>query len=474
MLNHIGVTLPHDGALWLHLDLFGVFCLIYLDNFAKIILIPNLEMKNFQAYLDLLNSEVVLALGCTEPIAVALAVARAREVLGEKPQRVELLLSANIFKNGMGVGIPGTGITGLPIAAALGAVYGKSSDCLEVLKGVDNKAVTKAKAMVAEDRVKIAVKKNTEKLYIEALCFGEGNATSKAVITTKHNNISHVELNGDMLECSGENRKVEENGSAVAEQILPPLSVGGIFAFATEVPYHQIEFIHLTVEYNKAIADEGLSKDYGLMVGRKMMGFVDRGIISDDLINNAMAITAAACDARMAGSVLPVMSNSGSGNQGITATMPVYSVAKKLNSNPEQLARALVISHLTTIHIKRHLGRLSALCGVVVAAIGAGCGISYLMKGDKNEMVYTIKNMIANITGMACDGAKEGCALKVSTCVAAAVQSALLAIEGVVVSSNDGIIEDDIEQTIYNLGQIGSKGMMQTDEMLLQIMVSKK
>ncbi|MCK9450987.1 MAG: L-serine ammonia-lyase, iron-sulfur-dependent, subunit alpha [Bacteroidales bacterium] len=431
-------------------------------------------MSNFQAYLDLLKSEVVPALGCTEPIAVALAVARAREVLGEKPQVIELLLSANILKNAMGVGIPGTGITGLPIAAALGAVFGKSSDCLEVLKGLDEEAIAAAKAMVAENRVKIALKKDVEKLYIEAICRGLNGNISKAIITTKHANISCVELNDVVLECSADQAVDEVNNlEKIAQQRLP-LSVDAIFAFATEVPYAQIAFIHETVAYNKAIADEGLSKGYGLMVGRKLKGFIDRGILSDDMMNNAMSITAAACDARMAGSILPVMSNSGSGNQGITATMPVYSVAKKINADEVQLARALVLSHLTAIHIKRYLGRLSALCGVVVAGIGAACGVVYLLGGKKKEMIYTIKNMIANITGMACDGAKEGCALKVSTGVAAAIQSALLAMDGSVVSANDGIIEEDIEQTIKNLGQIGSLGMMQTDEMLLQIMVSKK
>lgn len=431
-------------------------------------------MSIIQAYLDLLKSEVVPALGCTEPIAVALAVARSREVLGEKPQSIELLLSANIFKNAMGVGIPGTGITGLPIAAALGAVFGNSSDCLELLKGVGEEAVTAAKTMVAENRVKIVVKKEVEKLYIEAICHGLNGSTSKAIITNKHSNISRIELNDEVLECSTENSRSNADDSAKPDNPTPALSVDAIFAFATGVSFAEIEFMLKTVEYNKAISDEGLSKDYGLMVGRKLKGFVDRGILSGDLMNNAMSITAAACDARMAGSLLPVMSNSGSGNQGITATLPVYAVAKKIKTDDEKLARALVLSHLTTIHIKRYLGRLSALCGVVVASIGAGCGVSYLLGGEQKEMIYTIKNMIANITGMACDGAKEGCALKVSTGVAAAIQSALLALDGSVVSSKDGIIEEDIEQTIKNLGLIGSIGMVQTDEMLLQIMVSKK
>lgn len=431
-------------------------------------------MQNIQAYIDLLKTEVVPALGCTEPIAVALAVAKAREVLGEEPQRIELMLSANIFKNGMGVGIPGTRTTGLPIAAALGAVYGNSSDCLEVLKGVDDEDVSKAKAFVKEDRVTIGVKKGSEKLYIEANCYGTNSNTSKAIITTKHSNISRIEHNSEVLECSGEMNSGENENVGSASKVVVPLSVKSIFNFATTVPYNQIKFIHKTVEYNYAIAQEGLLNDYGLMVGKKLKEFVDKGILSDDIMNRAMSLTAAASDARMAGSVLPVMSNSGSGNQGLTATLPIYSVALRLKSSDEQLARALVLSHLIAIHIKTYLGRLSALCGCVVAAAGAGCGICYLMGGGEKEMEYTIKNMVGNVTGMICDGAKSGCALKVSSGVGSAIQAALLALEGVVISSNDGIIEDDVEKTIQNLGEVGSKGMTQTDELLLQIMVSKK
>ncbi|MDD2345532.1 MAG: L-serine ammonia-lyase, iron-sulfur-dependent, subunit alpha [Bacteroidales bacterium] len=430
-------------------------------------------MQNTQAYIDLLKAEVIPALGCTEPIAVALAVAKAREVLCEMPQKLELLLSANIFKNGMGVGIPGAGATGLPIAAALGAVYGKSSNCLEVLKDVDEESVRKAKAFVKENRVSVGVKKDSEKLYIEAICYGTNGNTSKAIITTKHSNISRIERNSEVIVFSEEINVNDNENTGSASKVDIPLSVHDIFEFATKVPYDQIKFIHKTVDYNYAIAQEGLSKDYGLMVGKKLKELVEKGILSDDIMNNAMSLTAAASDARMAGSILPVMSNSGSGNQGLTATLPIYSVALRLKSSDEQIARALVLSHLIAIHIKHYLGRLSALCGCVVASTGAGCGISYLMGGGEKETIYTIKNMIGNITGMICDGAKEGCALKVSSGVGAAIQSALLALEGVVISSNDGIIEDDVEKTIQNLGEVGSKGMTQTDDLLLHIMVSK-
>jgi len=431
-------------------------------------------MQTFQAYIDLLKTEVVPALGCTEPIAVALAVAKAREVLGAHPQQVELLLSPNIFKNGMGVGIPGTGMTGLPIAAALGAVYGNSSDCLEVLKGVTPQVVEQAKQLVDSDMIKVGVKKDTEKLYIEAICSGSNGTVAKAIITTKHSNISRVELNDEVLECSAEINGSTNENTGKQGTIVVPLSIDEIFNFSTTVPFADIEFILQTVDYNLKIAQEGLTNEYGLMVGKKLKKYVDNGVLSDDVMNNAMLLTAAASDARMAGCAMPVMSNSGSGNQGITATLPVYSTAVRLKADQEKLARALVLSHLTAIHIKRYLGRLSALCGCVVAAAGAGCGVCYLMGGGSKEMGYTIKNMIGNVTGMICDGAKEGCALKVSSGVGSAIQSALLALEGIVISSNDGIIEDDVEKTIQNLGEVGSKGMNHTDELLLQIMVSKK
>ena len=431
-------------------------------------------MQTFQAYIDLLKTEVVPALGCTEPIAVALAVAKAREVLQETPEQVELFLSPNIFKNGMGVGIPGTGMTGLPIAAALGAVYGKSSDCLEVLKGVDVKSVEQAKQMVRENRVKVGVKKDSEILYIEAICSGSNGNVAKATITTRHSNISKVELNGNVLECNAEVSGSTNENSGKPGIVFVSLSIDEIFNFSTTAPFADIEFILQTVDYNLKIAQEGLKNDYGLMVGKKLKKYVDSGVLSDDLMNNAMLLTAAASDARMAGCPMPVMSNSGSGNQGITATLPVYSTAQRLKTNREKLARALVLSHLTAIHIKRYLGRLSALCGCVVAAAGAGCGVCYLMGGGSKEMGYTIKNMIGNVTGMICDGAKEGCALKVSSGVGSAIQSALLALEDIVISSNDGIIEDDVEKTIQNLGLVGSKGMVHTDELLLQIMVAKK
>ncbi len=427
-------------------------------------------MREDNSFIDILRSEVVPALGCTEPIAVALAVSRAREALGATPDRVKVLVSPNIFKNGMGVGVPGTGLTGLPIAAALGMIYGKSEDGLEVLRGVTADVVKEAVTVISGGKVEIDIEKNSHKLYVEAICYGETDSVSRAIINTRHSNICKVELDGTVIESRSDN--VSDTSSTGSDPVNG-LSVSAIYDFAVSVPFEKISFILESAEVNRAVAEEGLNGEYGLMVGRRLKALVDRGVLGDDLINRAMMLTAAASDARMAGSSMPVISNSGSGNQGLTATLPVVAAAEKLQSDRESLARALTLSHLIAIHIKRYLGRLSALCGCVVSSAAAGCGVTLLLGGGKRETVYTIKNMIGSITGMICDGAKEGCALKISSGVGSAVQSSLLALEGVVVSSADGIIEEDIEKSIRNLGAVGSEGMVATDDLLLDIMVSK-
>ena len=424
-----------------------------------------------QVYIDLLRSEVVPALGCTEPIAVALAVARAREALQSSPCRVSVGTSANIFKNGMGVGIPGTGQTGLIIAAALGAVEGNSQDSLELLKHVNNESVRRAEALIARGSVEVHVAENVAKLYVRASVEDEAGHCATCTIADMHSNIVEVTLDGQVLHCA--QGQCPEQGTAPHADARS-ITVAGIYDFITQVPLEQIEFILESERLNRAIAEEGLAGNYGLEVGRKLWARMGTGLVGKGLLEQAMAVTAAASDARMAGSTTPVMSNSGSGNQGITATMPVVAAADFLKSSREQLARALALSHLVAIHIKGYLGRLSALCGCVVASSGAGCGITYLMGGSLNDIVSTIKNMLGNVTGMLCDGAKVGCALKVSAGVSCAVTSALLAIDGSCISSHDGIIDDCVERTIQNLGSIGSEGMRETDEMVLSIMTHKE
>lgn len=420
-----------------------------------------------QQIINLIRQEVVPALGCTEPVACALACAKATEVLCEVPDRIQVKVSGNIFKNGMGVGIPGTGMTGLPIAAVLGAICGKSEYGLEVLKDVNDTFLCRAKKMLQEGRVEILVKEDApDNLYCEAFCFKGANC-SHVEIAYKHTNFTLVEKNGKIL--FQQELKVDE-GDKESEKIQ--LSVARIFEFATTAPLADLEFIMRGVELNTAISQVGLNHEYGLQIGKKMKENIKKGILADDLLTHVLALTAAASDARMAGCTKPVMTNSGSGNQGITVTMPVVAAAHKLKSTHEKLVRALIISNLISIHIHSFLGHLSALCGICLAGTGAACGITYLMGGEQKELEYAIKNMAGNITGMICDGAKLGCALKVSSGVTSAVQAALLSIDGIQ-TGNDGIVEEDIEKTIHNIGRIGCEGMLETDRVILKTMLCK-
>jgi L-cysteine desulfidase len=434
-------------------------------------------MKN--KIIALLKQEVKPALGCTEPIAVALAVARSCELLRNisvKPELINVKVSNNILKNGMGVGIPGTDTVGLHIAAALGCTCGKSKYRLEVLKDVTDESVSKAREMVSKRKVTISLAETSEKLYVYAeVCSSKKQGSHKAItiIRGNHDSIVHEELDGKIIKSIENSNSEDPTGNGLEPDFARKITIEQILDFATSTPLEELEFIMESVTLNKALVDDGLRNKYGLQVGRTLLAPINKDVYGDTYLTYAMAYTAAASDARMAGSTLPAMSNSGSGNQGITATVPVIAIAEKLKSNHEDLARALVISHLVAIHIKGHLGRLSALCGCVVASTGSACGIVYLRKGGYEQMCAAIKNMIGNITGMVCDGAKVGCALKVASGVASALQSAVLALDGICISSNDGIIEEDIEKTIANLGKIGSIGMQSTDEMILEIMVCK-
>jgi len=450
-----------------------------------------------QEIIDLIHREVKPALGCTEPIAVALAVAKAVEIIEENcpsvistersewrdlaPWRsaadfqIEVAVSANILKNGMGVGIPGTGMVGLPIAAALGAVCGDSARGLEVLHGLTPEGVERARQLVAGKKVAISVAPTDRLLYVKATVSVEGHGKASAtvdphayaVIEDDHDRIVETSFADRILMSS-------ESGAAAKEHAGEEtgLTVREIFDFACETPYEDIAFILEDRTLNLALAKEGLEGDYGLRVG-KAIRENQQEVFGDDLMSFAMGMTAAASDARMAGSTLPAMSNSGSGNQGITVSMPIIAYALKYHIEDEPLARALILSNLVAIHIKSYLGKLSALCGCVVASTGSACGIVYLQGGGYEQVCYAIKNMAGNITGMVCDGAKVGCAMKVASGVSCAVQSAVLALRGTCIPSTDGIIDDDIERTIRNLGALGSRGMKETDRMILDIMLCK-
>lgn len=420
-----------------------------------------------QQIIALVKREVVPAIGCTEPIAVALCVAKAAETLGVKPEKVSVWLSANILKNAMGVGIPGTGMIGLPIAIALGALIGKSEYQLEVLKDSVPEAVEAGKRFIDEKRISIALKPNIdEKLYIEVCCEA-GSDRSTAIIAGGHTSFVYVSHNGDVL-LDKQTASAEEE-----ENTVPDLTLRKVYDFAMTAPLDEIRFILDTARLNKAAAEQSFTGNYGHGLGKMLRGTYEHKVMGDSVFSHILSYTSGACDARMAGAMIPVMSNSGSGNQGISATLPVVVYAEENGKSEEELIRALMLSHLTVIYIKESLGRLSALCGCVVAATGSSCGITWLMGGTYEQITYAVQNMIANLTGMICDGAKPSCALKVTTGVSTAVLSAIMAMENRCVTSVEGIIDQDVDQSIRNLTRIGSQGMNETDRLVLDIMTNK-
>lgn len=417
--------------------------------------------------IDLVQREVIPAIGCTEPIAVALCVAKATEVLGAKPENINVLLSANILKNAMGVGIPGTGMIGLPIAVALGALIGKSEYQLEVLKDCTPEAVELGRKFIDEKRIGISLKKDiAEKLYIEVVCEAGGKMAT-AIIAGGHTTFIYIAKDAEVML----NKQHTEANDTEEEPL--DLNLRKVYDFALTAPLEEIRFILKTAQLNKAAAEQSFQGNYGHSLGKMLRGQYEHQVMGDSVFSHILSYTSGACDARMAGAMIPVMSNSGSGNQGISATMPVLIFAEENNKSEEELIRALMLSHLTVIYIKQSLGRLSALCGCVVAATGSSCGITWLMGGTYEQVTYAVQNMIANLTGMICDGAKPSCSLKVTTGVSTAVLSAIMAMENRCVTSVEGIIDEDVDQSIRNLTRIASQSMNETDRVVLDIMTHK-
>lgn len=413
--------------------------------------------------IELLHKEVIPAVGCTEPVAVALAVARAKELLGGVPESIHVELSANMLKNAMGVGIPGTGMVGLPIAVAMGALVGKSAYGLEVLRDISPESLEVGKSIVNSDCITIRLKEGIEeKLFIEVKAQLAGHVAT-AIISKEHDRFSHLELDGKVL------LHLEDATGSGSEENSDGLSFAKVCEFALESPIEEISFIKQSGELNKAAAVQSMKGKYGHSVSLTLAN----GMLGNNVFTKMMSVTAAACDARMGGAMFPVMSNSGSGNQGIAATLPVTVFAEEQGKSEEELIRALALSNLMTIYIKQSLGRLSGLCGAIVATTGSACGITYLMGGTRDQIAYSIKNMIGNITGMICDGAKPSCALKVSNGVSTATLSALMAMDNKVVTPMEGITEEDVDKTIRNLTRIGREGMNETDRMVLDIMTHK-
>lgn len=426
-----------------------------------------MEKQEREQIIALVHREVIPAIGCTEPIAVALAVAKATETLGCRPQHITVSLSANILKNAMGVGIPGTGMIGLPIAVALGALIGKSAYQLEVLRDCTPEAVEEGKRLIEDRCIDIRLKEGIdEKLYIEARCEADGHAAT-AIIAGGHTRFVYVAKDGETLFEKGCGPAAEDIDETV------PLNLRKVYDFAMTAPLDEIRFILEAATLNRQAAEQSFRGNYGHGLGKTMRGKYEHQLMADCGLSRILSYTSAACDARMAGAMIPVMSNSGSGNQGIACTLPVVIYAEDNDKTEEELIRALMLSHLTVIYIKQSLGRLSALCGCVVAATGSSCGITYLMGGGYDQVSYAVKNMVANLTGMICDGAKPSCALKLTSGVSTAVLSAMMAMENKYVTSVEGIVDDDVDRSIRNLTLIGSQGMNETDKLVLKIMTSK-
>ena len=426
------------------------------------------EKKIRERIISLVNKEVVPAIGCTEPMAVALCTAKAATTLGRRPERIEVFLSPNMLKNAMGVGIPGTGMIGLPIAVSLGALIGKPEYELEVLKDLTPATLEQGKRYINDADIDIKLKqRNVDKLYIEVVCRAD-NDMAMAIISGSHTHFVYVERNGEVVM---DNRG--GHGGADEEEDDIQLNFRLVYDFATTAPLDEISFILKTKEYNMKAAEESIKGNYGHCLGKTMDRPLSHGIFGDNIFSHIISRTASACDARMGGAMIPVMSNSGSGNQGICATNPVVVYAMENENTEEELIRALMLSHLTAIYIKQSLGKLSALCGCVVASTGSSCGITYLMGGDYTRICNSVKNMVANLTGMICDGAKPSCALKISSGVSTALLSALLSMEGKCVTSAEGIVDDDVDKCIHNLTSIGADAMRATDDMVLDIMTHK-
>lgn len=432
-----------------------------------------LNKETRQSIISLVKREVVPAMGCTEPAAVSLCVAKATELLGHVPESISVRLSTNILKNAMGVGIPGTGMIGLPIAIALGALIGKSEYGLEVLREVNPEAVEKGKEYIATHNIDIRLYENApSNLHIDVeVCHDTDRV--RATISREHTNFIYLEKNRSVIFNEEPSNTGTDQHSSPAESEDLKLDLKTVWEFASESPLEEIDFILKARDLNKAAAEVALRESYGHSLGSTFKKERAANIFGDTPVAHIIAWTSAACDARMGGAPIPVMSNSGSGNQGICATMPVVSYAQDIQASSEQLIRALMLSHLTSIYIKQSLGRLSALCGCVVASTGASSALVYLMGGDFNQVSAAVKNMVANLTGMICDGAKPSCAMKISSGVSTAAMSAIMAMEGHCVTAAEGIIDDDVDRTVRNLTSIGRDAMRATDLYVLDIMTCK-
>lgn len=430
----------------------------------------------------LIRREVVPATGCTEPASIALGVAYAASILPARVSQITVRLSANMIKNAMGVGIPGTGMIGIPIAIALGAVIARPERGLQVLEGFDEATLAKARALVEEDIIDIQLCQENEvvdKLYAEAILMDVADNEARSIIEYTHTGIRLLTLGGQPVPpptvaaaIAPDNCGEVIDASTVTEKDIA-LSYALVYDYAMTAPLEMLEFIYAAALTNKEVGTRALSENYGHSVGRLIGSKAGRAFMGHSPLTQMIATTSAACDARMGGAPFTVMSNSGSGNQGITATLPVLTFAETQDASYEQTVRALMLSSLMVVYIKQYLGRLSGLCGMVVSGIGSSAALVYLMGGTREQSSYAIMNMVGNVTGMICDGAKPSCSLKASTGIGSAMIAALLAMEHGHCTSIEGIVHDDVDACIRNLAFIGREAMQETDRRVLELMMNK-
>lgn len=421
-------------------------------------------------FIRAVQEEVKPALGCTEPVSLALACAIAAEQLSGEITQVEAWVSPNLLKNGLGVTVPGTGMVGLPIAAALGAIGGNAQAGLEVLKDASAEALARAKCLLAEGKVQVKLQEPCDEILYSRACVYAGDASAIVTIAGGHTRVVEVVRQGETCFTLGDLQGERRDDPL---KILSSVSLSQILEFVEHVPFEAIRFILQAGRLNDALSREGLSGKWGLRVGATLNKQRERGWMAQDVGSDIVIRTSAASDARMGGAILPAMSNSGSGNQGIAATMPVVVVAEHVQADDERLARALMLSHLTAIYIHYQLPRLSALCAATTAGMGSAAGMAWLMGGDYRTISMAIGSMIGDVSGMICDGASNSCAMKVSTSVSSAWKAVMMALDDTAVTGYEGIVAHDVEQSIANLCSLACRSMQETDRQIIAIMAGK-
>ncbi|MDL4616825.1 serine dehydratase subunit alpha family protein [Citrobacter amalonaticus] len=426
----------------------------------------------WQRFIRAVEEEVKPALGCTEPVSLALAAAVAASELQGAVERIDAWVSPNLMKNGLGVTVPGTGMVGLPIAAALGAIGGNANAGLEVLKDASAQAIADAKAMLKAGKVSVMLQQPCDDILFSRAKVYSHDGWACVTIVGGHTHIVRIETHTGVKFTQQANADDEAQESPLA--VLSETSLEEILAFVNTVPFDAIRFILDAARLNGALSQEGLRGNWGLHIGATLEKQCARGLLANDLSTAILIRTSAASDARMGGATLPAMSNSGSGNQGITATVPVMVVAEHFGVDEEKLARALVLSHLSAIYIHHQLPRLSALCAATTAAMGAAAGMAWLVdEGRYSTISMAISSMIGDVSGMICDGASNSCAMKVSTSASAAWKAVLMALDDTAVTGNEGIVAHNVEQSIANLCALACHSMQQTDKQIIEIMARK-